>query len=59
MGLNPAGLGVEPFLRALQETTDAQRAAASSAGGQTEAAEPMETDDGAEGSAEKGEKMEE
>ena len=29
MGLNPRGPGVEPFLRALQERTDSQAAAAS------------------------------
>jgi hypothetical protein len=28
MHLNPTGLGVEPFLRALQASTDAEKAAA-------------------------------
>lgn len=41
MNLSPTGLGVEPFLRALQASTDA--AAASGA-----AAAPMETDESKE-----------
>jgi len=40
MNLNPTGPGVEPFLRALQASTDAAQKEASS----TSSAEPMETD---------------
>ena len=50
MGLNPSGLGVEPFLRALQASADAAKAKEAEA-------EPMETDGKGAGSADKPEPM--
>jgi len=45
MNLNPTGLGVEPFLRALQASTDAeQRASAAAATAEAEAMETDQTD---------------